>query len=165
MSRYRNIVNLEEGDDAEGAEGYLFSPHRGNCYGYVHLGRTDPDDDDTIRSINLRRLGGTATGNSVRGVHIIWIAARLHEPGICVVGEYRNATVYRTAEPSISRRKWGWNISTSTNDVKMIQDAKRINLPGVPLRQGNLWYANGPKDLNTRRTANAHISRFGIAVT
>jgi hypothetical protein len=162
---YGNIDNDEDSGTREGAEAYLFLPERGICYGYVHLGRTDPYDDETIRSINIQQLDPKSGGESVEGVQVIWLARSLDGVGICIVGEYRDATVYRSAQPRVGKRRWGWNIRAQQANVRMIPEKRRIALAGVPLRQGNLWYAKAPSDAAVRRLAEAHLSRLAVPLS
>jgi hypothetical protein len=157
-------MNVRRTDDREGAEAYLFQPYRGHCYGYVHLGRTDPDDDDTIRRINLMQLGAGRSAESVGDVHVIWLAARLGAAGICVVGDYRGAGVYHEAQAGVGRRPWGWNIEVRAEAVRVIPEERRVSLDGVPLRQGNMWYAKDARDDVTRRAAKAQLSRLGVSL-
>jgi hypothetical protein len=157
-TRFRNI------QDGEGGEAYLFKPLKGACFGYVHLGRTDPEDDDTIRSINLRQFDKHNRSKSINGIHIIWIAARLDGPGVCVVGEYQNATVYARQEPELPTRPFGWNISAKKSDVRFIPEPDRKTLEDVPLRQGNLWYAKGAKDQVVRKQALTDLKRLATEI-
>lgn len=158
-TRYRNIDNDNNDEQRQGGEAYLFKAYRGNCYGYVHLGRTDPADDDTIRKINVQAVGASPGSNMATGVHVIWLSS-LPEGGKYVVGEYRNANVYREAQERVGNRRWGWNVSASIESVRFIPVEARLPITGVSLRQGNLWYATKASDRSSRVQAQKHLNRY-----
>ncbi|GAC1412601.1 MAG: hypothetical protein NVSMB64_22880 [Candidatus Velthaea sp.] len=163
-TRYRNIDNDLDDGERQGGEAYLFKPYHGNCYGYVHLGRTDPDDDETIRKINVQAVGASPGSHVATGVHVIWIASHL-DGGMFVVGEYRNATVYRERQERVGNRRWSWNISAPVDCVRFVAEKERRPVTGVSLRRGNLWYARKPSNRTTRTQAKRHLDRYGRGLT
>ena len=74
-----------------GYEVFNFSNVDGRCYGYVEI----TPRKGKARAIDLRKLGGPDSEESLNGVTAIWTAPFLDGRGREVVGWYRNATIHR----------------------------------------------------------------------
>lgn len=73
-----------------GAEAFNFSPAGGKLYGYR------PSE---TRRISIERLGASPSAESIDGVTVVWMALRPGSDETVIVGWYRDATVWRNAQP------------------------------------------------------------------
>lgn len=119
-------------------------------YGYAQPpGSRDHWDEARI---NLTRLGASDRDASVSGVLAVWVATS-PEGGACVVGWYRNATVYRDHQPAPvgsarrhSETDCGYYVTARSEDAILLPTDERVF--SVPQKgkgafgQSNIWYAD-----------------------
>ncbi|MEJ1118084.1 DUF3883 domain-containing protein [Phyllobacterium sp. CCNWLW109] len=74
-----------------GAESFNFAPKRGKVFGYR---------PGFGRKVNINELGAATKDDHISGVLVVWIAMEPTSKKAFIVGWYRNATVYRSAQPS-----------------------------------------------------------------
>jgi hypothetical protein len=137
-----------------GAHRYLGShDHGAECYNFL------ADSDGILRGyrppggrarIDLKRLGAAASDISMDGVLVIWLA---REPGTgrtLIVGWYRDATVYRQAQPGsvdINGEKIEYSVEAREEDGTLLPwvlrtfavRSSRVS-PGAGFGQNPTWY-------------------------
>ena len=163
MEHYQGIV---DGDDIRGGGAYVvehgygheifnFQQFQGLVYGYVQPTRGGHNRSGEA-GINITRLGASASNESVAGVLAIWVATH-PEGGACVVGWYRNATVFRNWQPPIPNlgreyagQEFGYYVTAQSNDATRLPKDERVF--SIPQRgqgafgRSNVWYADDPKE-------------------
>ena len=119
-------------------EVYNFQNLRGKYYGYVETGKMD-----------LSRIDKDYDGSGhIDNVLVIW-TARNEKLGRCIVGWYKNATVYATYHPynSESRKRYAYNIVANVEDgVLLPPDSRTITIPAGHkgfFGRSLTWFADG----------------------
>ena len=151
MTNYNGIDGdtIERGGDynnhSVGHEVCNFSDSSGTLYGYVQ----------PTGQINLEKLGGSKTDESVDGVTVIWTAGP-DTGGTAVIGWYHNATVFRNVRkiekpsPTHKRNRISMcRISAPTNSAVLLPiNDRRLLIPRAVkggIGQSNVWYAQTPE--------------------
>ena len=134
------------GSHSEKAEKYNYKEFDGYMYGYAPTSK---------RTFNLERLGARAGEESVPDVTVVWTAIRPRTMGggRCVVGWYRNATVFRELKDHSGRGSY--NVMAAEEDCILIPpnqrsweiESKRSGRPG----QAPQWYLDGPYGAKVKR--------------
>ncbi|MCC2548496.1 DUF3883 domain-containing protein [Hymenobacter sp. BT175] len=153
-----------------GGEIFNFKPYRGKYYGYV---RTTHGGD-----IRLERLGATKAADRIEGVTVVWTAPRPVEEGggSCIVGWYKNATLFRAEQqrPTNSRHLWnehlmGYYATAAASDVVLLPcDSRLFSVPRSKpksMGQSNVWYADDDANLDFVRQVVAYLANDGILTT
>jgi hypothetical protein len=153
-SRFSNVQKW-----GSATEKYLFKP-KGKPkmnFGYVHVPRGDRRDKNS-KSLRIERLGAKSRDPDIDDVHVIWIASEVGgDRGICVVGDYRDATVYREAVEDADRF---YNVVAENKNCTPIPEGARVSLANCPLRRGNVWYAEGSLGEKVTEEALRTLRRF-----
>ena len=141
-------------------EAYNFSPFGGQVYGYCSASRQ--------RTINVDRLGGNQT--AAHGVTVAWIAPH-PSGGQCVVGWYRNATVFRELQPSPEGRHClgsdgspvQFNLTAAATDAVLLEpDTRSFEVPRARgfMGQANVSYLEAPEAEPMRERLLEYIGSF-----
>lgn len=106
---------------------YNFLPVRGWCYGYVRTtGRPQLGE-----SINLKKLSGDKNfkGDRLDDVLVVWVVRKR-----CIVGWYKNATVYakERVTPTGERKGYGYIIKAKKEDCVCLPELERT----FPIKNG-----------------------------
>lgn len=167
MARYAGLAGdrtVGGGEWAQKHEVYNFAPHKGRYYGFVH-----PTGSESIR---LERLGADEGSAYLDGVTVVWLA-RDPRGGTKVVGWYRNARVFRHAQPSPpgAKRRLPGGAAAMYYAVARVADGARVLDPDertlVIPRQGpgtkgysHVWYADQGKGLGVASRIRKYIAEF-----
>jgi len=136
-----------------GFGGEMWNFHRsddGYVYGFVEPGLRDGNQ----KSIHVEKLGGAASDDRVDDVTVVWTAKR-PQGGVCVVGWYFHATVFRQSirDPSRGSGSLGrdsqnvtqlYNVKAKAEDAVLLPEEERdLNVPRGKggFGQSNIWYA------------------------
>ena len=110
---------------------YNFLPVRGWCYGYVRT----TSRPQLGESINLKKLSGDQNfkGDRLDDVLVVWVA-RKPQVGRCIVGWYKNATVYakERVTPTGERKGYGYIIKAKKEDCVCLPELERT----FPIKNG-----------------------------
>jgi hypothetical protein len=174
----RRYAGLSDGDTIErggawvkehgyGHEIMNFLPVEGHVYGYVRPpGR--PPEGQTDPYLSLRKLGASSGDDSLSGVTVVWVATH-PAGGACIVGWYRDATVYRrpqTSPPDSPRQYMGdrliYRTMARAEDATLLTpDERTFSLPQHQkngMGQSNVWYATGSELGELRRQVHEYIA-------
>ena len=106
-----------------GHEVLNFEPSMGKNYGYAPVRHG---------TINIQRLGARPQDDKISGITVVWTAPR---PGFgkCIVGWYENATVYKTAQTRMLKRKKSYyNVVVNAADAHLIPpDERNFHMVGL----------------------------------
>jgi hypothetical protein len=152
-----------------GYEMYNFLPDdQGNVYGYVRGGG----------KMDIDRLGAKRGDKSISQVLVIWVATHPKEGGMCIVGWYNDATVFRSHQPCpqhlTGKRplpdrsyQWGFRVVAKYGDTLLLGENNRTFL--VPqatedssgMGQRHIWYADEKKDQALRQRVLEYVENKG----
>ena len=131
-----------------GWEACNFAPYKNKMYGYVR----SPSEE-----IKIERLGADKNDDCIENVHVIWTATNPDRGGVFIVGEYKNATVYRKyqkfrkAIPPCRKAKRinEYHIVAEESNCTLFPIEQRtVKVPkgGIEgaMGQANIWYADKP---------------------
>ncbi len=138
------------GDKAEGKFGFLktnetaheswnFEALNGKLYGYV----------PRSAEVKLKRLGAKTGETSISGVTVAWISRNPRTRKTTIIGWYKNATIYRSADHFRLKRapkmRVGYQIEAPAESAHLLPvDARQFPIPTkkVPgnLGQSPVWY-------------------------
>lgn len=160
MTRYQGNTN---GDSISGGGAYVaehgyghevfnFKTYEGILYGYVQP--VARKNEWRRGKIDLTRLGASEDSPSIIGVLAVWVATS-PTGGAFIVGWYKNATVYRTWQPSppgSGRRQadedCGYYVTASAENAVLLPPDERVfSIPQQgkgAFGQSNIWYADDP---------------------
>jgi hypothetical protein len=102
---------------------YNHKPYRGYCYGMAPV---------KAGTINIGKLGASRGNDHLSPILVVWTAPHPDADGRFVVGWYKNATVYRKAQPG-----GGWRL----RDGAVAYNAKAASADCHLLRPGNRLFA------------------------
>jgi 5-methylcytosine-specific restriction enzyme A len=129
----------EEGN--VGNEAFNFKVLDGKFYGWFQ--------SPAGNAVNLSRVDPTASGESLSGVRIVWVATR-DDGGQAVVGWYDNATLYagpREYPEGSGRGENRYKCVADNDDAVLLPDAERVwDVPKGKngIGQANVFYPIGP---------------------
>ncbi len=153
MSEYNGIDgdSIERGGEynkhAIGHEVCNFSDNAGSLYGYVQpTGR-----------IKIEKLGARKDDDLVSGVTVVWTAGP-ESGGTVVIGWYKDATVYRDAQPiekpsalQIKNGVSSYRVKASADKAVLLPvEQRELIIPRAVkggIGQSNVWYADSPQSL------------------
>lgn len=127
---------------AIGHEVCNFSSSNGTLYGYVQ----------SAGKINIARLGASKTDESISGVTVIWTAVP-KSGGTVVIGWYKDATIYRSAQPIKKPSKLqkennvsNYRIKAPADSAVLLPPEKRTLIIPRAVKGGigksNVWFAD-----------------------
>ena len=126
-----------------------FAPYKNRMYGYVKPSRG--------KKINIDHLGADKNDDRIENVNVIWTAKDPNRSGTFIVGEYKNATVYREyqkfgkATPPCHRANKvnGYRIvAEKSNCTRLSIEQRTIKVPRMVrggMGQSNIWYPDKPE--------------------
>ena len=130
-----------------GGEVCNFAPYEDQIYGYVRL-------PHKRGKININKLGAQKDDSYIENMNVIWTAK---DPwgGTCIVGWYKNATVYREFQefdkvPPCQKKNNvpGYRIVAEEADCTLLPLGQRLEIPTGgkgEMGQSNIWYADQPR--------------------
>ncbi len=135
-------------DQNHGGEVCNFTPYKKQIYGYVR------PPGGTGSKIKIDRLGADRNADFIKNMNVIW-TARHPLGGTCIVGWYKNATVYREfqefdkAPPCQKANNVpGYRIVAEDSNCTLLPLGQRLEIPTGgkgEMGQSNIWYADQPR--------------------
>ncbi len=117
---WKGVGHLQENS----GEQFNFMPVDSVCRGYTPRIYVDKDGEYQSKTVNLKRIKGTAQGASVAPVTVVWTAMRPDTRERVVVGWYRGATVYR--EPKTSKEGRSYYFEAPAANCVLLRPEKRL---------------------------------------
>lgn len=147
-----------------GEEIYNFRHIKGKVYGYAQ---------PAGYGINIDRLGAKQDDDCIKNQLVVFTATP-PKGRTCIVGWYKNATIYRSMQSSnMPERKYGngylgYYVVANSNDVFLLPKDSRKPFMGklrIPRGKGgmgrsNIWYADSAKGKAFQRTVLNKIKKY-----
>lgn len=175
LSTERPVNGGNYNDSEYGHEAFNFSKEAdGFCYGYVQPPRGKKENNDP--RLGIERIDPECIDQDfVENVLVIWVATKPKElgGGQCVIGWFKDATVYRCFQPinkGINRRplkNFHFNIKCKSKNAFLLPQRKRKLIIPMPIKhrssmgESNVFYildANGCKKESLAKEIDAAIS-------
>lgn len=134
------------------------------CQGYVRM--------QNGNQIKIENLGASKEDKYINGVTVVWVAKRPFEKNQCIVGWYRNATVYRLPkepyEDSLAYYDGCYcNTEARASDCLLLPSSKRhFIIPkasskySIGMGQSNVWFATGEKNSQLVKNVIGYINDY-----